>query len=503
MKRWGVHVEVWSEVERTACPYASEVPVHHGSLEDAIRKVRPHVAHVHWLNIAERYHEQIARAGLQMTVRGHGFEFHPETLPRLLRNHAIQAIYVFPHFHAALPADPRVRSMTAAFNGDLYYPPPEKDPFLVVRTASAKPAKGLETFIDVARQCPQHRFVLVLGVLNTLEHYAEQLQDYNRRLGSPVDIRLNVPTEEAAALVRQAGIYLHTYGTEEPFGMPISIAEASATGSFVLVRNLPGAEHCVAPTAAFYDSAERAAGLIRETTRWYTEQWRERQHRTVEFAYQHFADISVLRPMLDDWLRIADTGMDAPSINQELQERELQPVLRFLRDESGLELIDNFGHSYLSHVVGTCRRAREWGADGDVRKGALCHSLYVDKRIPASREHRALIRQLIGERAERLAYAFCAVAFVDVEPQVDSQPPFEFPDQLAGGTLRLTEAEFHDLCLIHLAEWTEKRNRCPEGALDPGIYRRIAERLGGRAATAFAAGQSCGSAGVERQRRAA
>ncbi len=503
MKRWGVHVEVWSEVERTACPYASEVPVHYGSLDEAMRKVRPHVAHVHWLHIAERYHEQIARAGLQLTVRGHGFEFHPESLPRLLRNNAIQAIYVFPHFHAALPADPRIRPMTAAFNGDLYYPPPEKDPFLVVRTASAKPAKGLETFIDVARQCPQHRFVLVLGVLNGLEHYSGQLQEYNRRQGSPVDIRLNVPTEEAAALVRQAGIYLHTYGTDEPFGMPISIAEAMATGALVFAPALPGAEEYVGPAGGLYASADDVAAAIRLSARAYPEQWRERQQRAAEFAYQNYADIVVLRPLLDEWLETADAGIDAPLINDELQTPEIQPALRFLMDQPGLALIDNFGRSYLSHAVGAGRRAHEWGADADVRKAALCHSVYIDRRISPTPENRAILRERIGERAERLAYAFCAVVFVHLEPALDRQPPFEFPDQIAGGTLRLNAADFDDLCLIHLAEWTEKRNRCPDAALDPAFYRRIAQRLGGRAAATFAAEKSDQPADARWQHRAA
>ena len=502
MRRWGVHVEVWSELDQTASPYSSDVPVHYGSLEEAIRKVRPHVAHVHWLNIAERYHERIARAGLQMTVRGHGFEFNPAMLQRLLQNWGVQRIHVFPHY-VPPQADPRIRSMNSAFNGDLYYPPPEKDPFLVVRTASAKPAKAVETFIDVAAQCPQHRFVLALGVLNHLEHYAEEVQAYNRRLGSPVEIRINVPTEEAAALVRQAGVYLHTYGTEEPFGMPISIAEAMATGAFTLVRNLPGAASYVGPVGGVYESADQAASLIRQSARWYEEQWRDVRRRTVEHAYQNHADIHVLRPLLDDWLQVRHAGIDASSIIEELNDAELQSALQFLLDEAGLGLINNFGRTYLSHVVGACCRPKEWGADLDLRKAALFHSLYIDRRINPTPEHRARIRALIGDRAERLAYAFCAVVFVHIEPALNTQPPFEFPDQIAGGTLCLSAADVDDLCLIHLAEWTEKRNRCPQASLEPAFYRRIAGRLGGPAAETFAATEQAQPAAVGQQRRAA
>jgi glycosyltransferase involved in cell wall biosynthesis len=502
LRRWGVHVEVWSELDKTASPYPSDVPVHFGSLEDAIRKVRPHLAHVHWLNIAERYHERIARAGLQMTVRGHGFEFYPDMLQRLLKNSGVQRINVFPHY-VPPQADLRIRPMNSAFNGDLYYPPPEKDSFLVVRTASGKAAKSVETFIDVAAQCPQHRFVLALGVLNQLAHYAEEIQAYNRRLGSPVEIRVNVPTEEAAALVRQAGIYLHTYGTEEPFGMPISIAEAMATGAFTLVRNLPGASHYVGPVGGVYESVDEAANIIRQSARWYEEQWCDVRRRTVEFAYQHYADVNVLRPLLDDWLRIRQTGIDACSIVDELDDPDLRPALQFLTDEAGLGLISCFGRTYLSHVAGTSRILHGWGVDIDVRKAALFHSLYVDRRIKATPEQRAKIRALVGERAERLAYELCAVALVHIEPVLNAQPPFEFPDQIAGGTLCLSAADLDDLCRIHLAEWTEKRERCPEASLEPGFYRRIAQRLGGPAAEAFFANERTRIAVAGPQRRAA
>ncbi len=477
MRRWGVHVEVWSEVEKTAAPYASEVPVHHGSLEEAIRRVKPHLAHVHWLNIAGRYHERIARAGLQMTVRGHGFEFDASAFPQLLGNAAVQAVYVFPHYAPAVARDSRIRPMNVAFNGELYYPQPDKDPFLVVRTASGKPAKAVETFIDVAALCPQHRFILVLGVLNQLETYVDALVEYNRRCGSPVDIRINLPTEQSAALVRKAGVYLHTYGDQEPFGMPISIAEAMATGAYTLVRRLPGAAAYVGDAGALYGSAEEAAHLIRQSARWYREQWQDRQARAVEFAYQNYADLHVLKPLLLEWQRTTDAGIPAPSIIDDLFDPALRPALSFLLDETRLGLISNFGRSYLSHVVGAYRQLRDWNADADVSRAGLFHSIYIDSRVEPDLLHRERVRQVIGERSERLAYAFCATSFAYIEQVLHGSAAIELPDRLANGTLRLSRTDFDDLCLIHLAEWTEKAPRCPEAQLNPAFYRRIAEYL--------------------------
>ena len=262
MQRWGVQVEVWSEIEETKSSYASDVPIHHGSLEGAIAQVCPDVVHVHWLNKGKHYRDIVARAGLPMTVRGHSFEFAAKSVKKLLCDPAVRSVYLFPHFARQIASHPKIRPMTSAFNENWFYPA-EKNHRLILRTGAGKPAKGLESFLEIARRCPDHQFVLVLGRLPNLDDDIERLLSENRRLGSPVDIRLNLSNEETAALVREAGIYLHTYGDTEPFGMPVSIAEAMATGAFTLARDLPGAAEYLGGSGALYRSADQAVALIR------------------------------------------------------------------------------------------------------------------------------------------------------------------------------------------------------------------------------------------------
>src|SRR5207248_1776978 len=48
VRQLGVEVEVWSE-EDVAAPFESEVPVHRGSLTEAIARFKPDVDHTHWL----------------------------------------------------------------------------------------------------------------------------------------------------------------------------------------------------------------------------------------------------------------------------------------------------------------------------------------------------------------------------------------------------------------------------------------------------------------------
>lgn len=304
MRRWGVEVEVWSEIIDTKSPYAADVSVHHGSLEETIARVRPDVVHVHWLNKGKDYREVVARAGLPMTVRGHSYEFATKSVKKLLRDPAVHSVYLFPHFAKQISGNAKIRRMTSAFNEDWFYPPANKDRRLVVRTGAGKPTKGLESFLEIASRCPDHRFVLVLGRLPNLDDYVERLLALNRQLGSPVEIRLDLSNEESATLMREAGIYLHTYGDEEPFGMPVSIAEALATGAYTLVRDLPGANEYLGTAGALYRTTEDAVKLIQRTLSWSNDEWQFQQNRSATVA-QRFASECVLRPLLNDWRLLA------------------------------------------------------------------------------------------------------------------------------------------------------------------------------------------------------
>ena len=224
-------------------------------------------------------------------------------------------MYLFPHL-ARLGRSPKVRSVRSAFDGSLYYPGP-KDRRLVLRTAAATPTKDLTTFIDVARLCPDHRFVLVIGLAKDLEAFADEILEYNQSRGSPVDVRINLPTESVARLMREAGLYLHTFASHLPFGMPISIGEAMASGAYVLARPCEGSREYLGNVGGFYDSVQEAAAFIRDTTTWSDARWSEAAREAAEWAYDRHADQRVLRALLEDWQvlarRVRPISTPAPS----------------------------------------------------------------------------------------------------------------------------------------------------------------------------------------------
>ncbi len=325
MQRWGVEVEVWSEIIDTKSPYASDIPVHHGTLKETIQRVRPNVVHVHWLNKGKDYRDVIVRAGLPMTVRGHSYEFATKSVKKLLKDDAIRSVYLFPHFAKQIKANHKIRPMTSAFNEAWFSATKNKDRRLVLRTGAGKPTKGLESYLEIASRCPDNRFVLVLGLLPNHDDYVERLLSLNRQLGSPVELRLNVSNEETAELMRTAGIYLHTYGDEEPFGMPVSIAEALATGAYTMVRDLPGASEYVGSAGALYRSNEEAVTLIQRTLNWSGDEWLAQQEVASTYAYERFASERVLRPLLDDWLEMTNGECFAPGLECAWQPQRDQP----------------------------------------------------------------------------------------------------------------------------------------------------------------------------------
>ena len=308
MTRWGVHVEVWSQSD-VASPYQASVPVHRGDLSEAIARAQPDILHVHWLSFAVERRAELVASGLPLTVRGHGFEVNAPAMRRTLDIPTLRRIFCFPHFAAPYAAEPKISAMAAAFDTGLFQPAREKDRHLVVRTGSALASKDLMLFFEVAKKLPRHRFVMAAITANDRESYPDEMREMWRRNGAVGELLFDVPREQIVPLVERAGLYLHTTnlpGTRDaaPVGMPISIAEAMATGAHVLVRDLPALTAYVGDAGRAYRDAAHAASLIEETTHWSEERWQDAWRKSVDRAFLHHADDAVLRPLFEEWCAV-------------------------------------------------------------------------------------------------------------------------------------------------------------------------------------------------------
>ncbi len=93
---------------------------------------------------------------------------------------------------------------------------------------------------------------------------------------------------------------------------------------------------------------------------------------------------------------------------------------------------------------------------------------------------------LIGDRAEHLAYLNCAMdrSSFDLALERDAEP-FRFTDRITNEEVRLSRPDFDDLCRVHLFDWLEQVPRSREWGYRRAAYRRMAERLGRSALEAY------------------
>lgn len=295
----GIDVHVWSTESRHPSLTPS-CPVHRGTLQEAIAKVQPNLTHCHYLPVAETYAPAISKS-IPVTVRGHSFDWSVDALRRVTAIPQVKKIFLFPHFAAQVPDVKKVQSLPVAF-----HPRGPGDEFrshrTVLRLAAALPTKGLSDFFSIAeRLADDFRFVLGVARAGGSDIYPETLVEMSLRLGGLVDVRIDVPPDEAWDLYRKASIYLDTSDPKgHPFGMPISIVEAWSEGMIVLARDGPDAQRYMGGPAYCYRSVSEAAELIAKTRAWDQKRWLEEESASRLWAAP-FTDEQVLPILIKDW----------------------------------------------------------------------------------------------------------------------------------------------------------------------------------------------------------
>jgi hypothetical protein len=155
----------------------------------------------------------------------------------------------------------------------------------------------------------------------------------------------------------------------------------------------------------------------------------------------------------------------------------------------GIEQVPHTQKSYLAHLVALYRLLERQDYPLDVCRAGMFHSIYGTEKfqgftLPLDR--RGEVRDLIGERAEHLAYVNCAVDRASLDRAVDQRSErYEIIDRITGDTLQLSERDFDDLCRVHLFDWLEQVPRSREWGYRRDAYKRMAARLGRAAEDEF------------------
>lgn len=319
------------------------------------------------------------------------------------------------------------------------------------------------------------------------EGQTDEVLAMNRAAGDPVDIRINVPAEETAALLREAGIYLHTFGFQAPFGMPVSIAEAMAAGCLVLCRPCEGSRICLGEAGIFYDTAEQAAAIVRDTAQWPDHRWEDVQWRAVEHAYEHHNDLDACAVIREDWQRLARQRILAGN-HTPLLDARFDPLLDLLLRE-GMDGASHHREAFIDHQVRVGRILLSWGCDLPVCLAGVAHSLYGTEfgGTDFDRGRRSELQGILGERAERLVDLNCRMTRASLDDLVIRGAPegAGLIDRFDGNAIPLGEGEIDDLCRIQLADWLDQVDRSGLWHVRRDAYWHIASRLGGNALRDF------------------
>lgn len=288
-------IEIWSPTAGYGDP--SRIPVHRGSLKEALNAFRPDVVHIHHITTATYFIGQLPKDSV--TIRAHSFDWDEALIRNLMSNPAVRKVFAFPHFAKQVPG---IISLPVAYDPDHYYPC-DKDRRKVVRLSAGLTTKNLGDFIKVGNRLGGAAdFTLAINLVRGKESLLDELQKYDRSLGGHVKVVANLSRAEAAKLVRSAGIYLSTYdAVSHPFGMPISIAEAMATGAIVLARRAgPEVADYLGEATLTYGSIDEAVDRIRTTIALPDDELNYRRELSVIDAARFRNDV-VLPRLYQEW----------------------------------------------------------------------------------------------------------------------------------------------------------------------------------------------------------
>jgi len=162
----------------------------------------------------------------------------------------------------------------------------------------------------------------------------------------------------------------------------------------------------------------------------------------------------------------------------------------FLRERGGDD-VSHTGGSYVGHCAAVYRDMKEWGYSEELALAGFFHSVYgtgIFQRFKLELDQREPLRELIGERAERLCFLNCSIVYDEFDKLLDQREgPYRMPGRLTGETLEIDDRDFQDLVAIHLVDRLEQVPRSEKFDWRRDAFRRMAERVGPRALERFEA----------------
>ena len=155
----------------------------------------------------------------------------------------------------------------------------------------------------------------------------------------------------------------------------------------------------------------------------------------------------------------------------------------------GADQVSHTDKGYLAHAIGVYNDLKKWACDEELTRVGVLHSIYgteLFQRFTLPLERRDEVRELIGDRAELIAYLNCAMDRTHFDAELlKSCGPYQVLDRFTGEAIDVADEDFHDLCVVHLCDWLEQVERSQHWDYRREGYRALAERLGGIALESY------------------
>ena len=159
-----------------------------------------------------------------------------------------------------------------------------------------------------------------------------------------------------------------------------------------------------------------------------------------------------------------------------------QDMIDFLK-ELGTEEIPHSDKPFLAHLISVYKDLQRWGCNLDICRAGMFHSIYGTekfRRFSIPLDQRPRVQELIGERAELLAFWNC---FMDREAWdtifVEQTGERKLVNRETGEIYQMSQDEFDDLTTLHVCDWLEQVERAERWDFQREEFHNIAKRLGG------------------------
>jgi hypothetical protein len=192
---------------------------------------------------------------------------------------------------AALGLPVTIRDDAPMFDIELFKDGVEKNRRMVMQACRARTAEELRFFAELAARLSEFRFVLCIAGAAP-----DDLPD-------GVEILRDVPAQHIAALLGEAGIYLHFRESDQT---PAAIAEAMASGCYMLVKNLPPLVDYIGDAGDAYEDINEAEAAIRATLGWNDGAWAAAARRSTERAWSSFTGEDEFHALYEEWAAIVN-----------------------------------------------------------------------------------------------------------------------------------------------------------------------------------------------------